>query len=459
MRQQRAIERPGPRSRGGPHRCGGRRGCACRRRPAPGPGGAGAHPTGESRLRELRGRSSGPSDGSWTWRGLATARPAVPPGADGRPLLLRPCLRERRSGEAALPVGELGEEGDAPHAGHPWACVPAAGGSSGMRSNSSWVGAGRWRPIRRQGLRARKQRLSIGPQRREEPLLQCAVRIGVRPVGAGEPPSSTQALPARRPVPGVGEAFRVPARLGHQHPMAVRPRPSSARRRVLRATKKEVRFGNPPGPESTRKRVGFASHSSRWNGGAGFLPIQRSRGPHVKAPFCHAAQPSHGPLRPRSNAGRGAPPADESPDRDARPSRRPSAAVPPPSPDELRSRTGRTRRGSPGTPGRLPCGRASPCPEHRTGSTRTPEGAGRAGPSANLRSITMPATREHERNKRGNALATAPDAPAAAGCPARSKASSTDRQLCRRETVCAPCATRLPKNRARAQRERLNPQI
>ncbi len=32
----------------------------------------------------------------------------------------------------------------------------------------------------------------------------------------------------------------------------------------------------------------------------------------------------------------------------------------------------------PGTPGRIPCGRASPCPEHRTGSTGTPEGGSHA---------------------------------------------------------------------------------
>lgn len=39
----------------------------------------------------------------------------------------------------------------------------------------------------------------------------------------------------------------------------------------------------------------FAISSSRRNCCSGFQPVHRYRGPHLKAPFCHAARSSHRP--------------------------------------------------------------------------------------------------------------------------------------------------------------------
>ncbi len=68
---------------------------------------------------------------------------------------------------------------------------------------------------------------------------------------------------------------------------------SSASRRVIPARKKEARFGNTPGSDRIRKRVLFATISSRRNCCSGLQPHHLSRGAHLKAPFCHAARPSH----------------------------------------------------------------------------------------------------------------------------------------------------------------------
>ncbi len=159
----------------------------------------------------------------------------------------------------------------------------------------------------------------------------------------------------------------------------------------------------PSGARTHQETRGVASHSSRRNGGAGFPPIQRSRRPHLKTPFGHAARPGHGPRKAAT-------------ERRPRPAhrRKPGSgcafiqAFQRGRSSAFARRTStsdrETRRGPPGTPGRLPCGRASPCPEPRTGSTGTSEGADRTGPRANLHHHHAGQQENTDESKRGNAL-------------------------------------------------------
>ena len=104
----------GRRSRDGHRRCGWRRGCACRRRRA-----LGRWEAADQRpsTLPLRGRD-------WTTRWMVdfetgSRSPVLGvPCADGLQLLLGQRARELRGGEAALHVGELGEEVHGEHAGH-----------------------------------------------------------------------------------------------------------------------------------------------------------------------------------------------------------------------------------------------------------------------------------------------------------------------------------------------------
>ncbi len=160
-------------------------------------------------------------------------------------------------------------------------------------------GVGRRRHIRRQGLRARQPRPGLGPQRREEPLLRRAVRVGVRPGGAGEPPGSAQTLPARRPVPGARNAFRSTERLGPEPPMAVRRPPVVGEPPGPPRREEGAGFGNPPGAESTGKRVGFASHSRRSRGRADRTERRRSAPPPSPVPRKVAIERRPRPARRR----------------------------------------------------------------------------------------------------------------------------------------------------------------